>query len=193
MARRSTSEQVPKDMQARFDEITQLTDAFSQVYLNDEYASLCRQLTATLCRKRPSPLSQGKVATWACGIIHALGMVNFLFDASQTPHVSSSQIASHFGLSPSTMQAKSKQIRDLLDMYQMDPDWTLPSKIDDNLLVWMIQVNGLIIDARHAPREIQEEAFRKGLIPSWRVSLMPLFLRERNWRTLAHAIMNVMV
>jgi hypothetical protein len=26
-------------------------------------------------------------------------------------------------------------------------------------------VNGFIIDVRHAPREIQEEAFRKGLIP----------------------------
>ncbi len=63
------------------------------------------------------------------------------------------------------MQAKSKQIRDLLDMYQMTPDWTLPSKIDKNPLIWMIQVNGIIIDARHAPREIQEEAFRKGLIP----------------------------
>ena len=165
MHKRSTSKQVPKDMQARFDEITHLTDAFSHDHLTDEYATLCRELTATLCRKRPSPLSQGKAATWACGIIHSLGMVNFLFDASQTPHVTSSQIASYFGLSPSTMQAKSKQIRDLLDMYQMDPDWTLPSKIDDNLLVWMIQVNGFIMDARHAPREIQEEAFRKGLIP----------------------------
>ncbi len=63
------------------------------------------------------------------------------------------------------MQAKSKQIRDLLDMYQMDPKWTLPSKIGDNMLVWMIQVNGFIMDARYAPREIQEEAYRKGLIP----------------------------
>ena len=165
MSKRSTSQQVPKDMQARFDEITQVTDTFSQAYLNDEYASLCRQLTATLCRKRPSPLSQGKVATWACGIIHALGTVNFLFDASQTPYVPASQIASYFGLSQSTMQAKSKQIRDLLGMYQMDPNLTLPSKIDENLLAWMIQINGLVIDARYAPREIQEEAFRKGLIP----------------------------
>src|SRR5712692_10659361 len=55
--------------------------------------------------------------------------------------------------------------RTVLGMYQMDPNWTLPSKIDDNLLAWMIQVNGLVIDARHAPRAIQEEAFRKGLIP----------------------------
>src|SRR5438552_5112770 len=165
MSKRSTSQQVPKDMQARFDEITQVTDTFSQAHLNDEYASLCRQLTATLCRKRPSPLSQGKTATWACGIIHALGTVNFLFDASQIPHVLASQIASYFGLSSSTMQAKSKQIRDLLDMYQFAPDWTLPSMVDQNPLIWMLEVNGLIIDVRHAPRAIQEEALSKGLIP----------------------------
>ena len=29
----------------------------------------------------------------------------------------------------------------------------------------MIQVNGLIVDARHLPRNIQEAAYRKGLIP----------------------------
>ena len=165
MSKRSISQQVPKDMQTRFDDITRLTDDFSQAYLNDEYASLCRELTATLCRKRPSPLSQGKATTWACGIIHAVGTVNFLFDASQTPHVPASQIASYFSLSSSTMQAKSKQIRDLLDMYQMDPEWTLPSMIDQNPLIWMLEVNGLIMDVRYAPREIQEEAFRKGLIP----------------------------
>ncbi len=165
MSKRSTSQQVPKDMQVRFDDITRLTDDFSQAYLTDENASRCRELTATLCRKRPSPLSQGKAATWACGIIHTRGKVNFLFDASEKPYVPASQMASSFGLSSSTMQAKFKQIRDLLEMYQMTPDWTLPSKIDKNPLIWMIQVNGIIIDARHAPREIQEEAFRKGLIP----------------------------
>jgi Domain of unknown function (DUF6398) len=165
MPKRSLSQNVPKDMQARFDEITHLTDAFSQEYLNGEYMQLCRELVATLCRKRPSPLVRGKADTWACGIIHAVGMVNFLFDSSQTPHIPASQIADSFGLSSSTMQAKSKQIRDLLGMYQMDPDWSLPSMVEKNPLIWMLEVNGLIIDVRHAPREIQEEAFRKGLIP----------------------------
>ncbi len=165
MPKHSTSQNVPKEMQARFDEITRLTDAFSQEYLNEEYAQLCRQLTATLCRKRPSPLAGGKANTWACGIIHALGTVNFLFDSSQTPHVSASQIWTYFGISSSTAQAKSKQIRDLLKTYQMDPDWTLPSMVEQNPLIWMLDVNGLIIDVRHAPREIQEEAFFRGLIP----------------------------
>jgi hypothetical protein len=165
MTKRTASQNVPKEMQERFNEIAQLTDAFSRAHLDDEYAQLCRELTATLCRKRPSPLIRGKANTWACAIIHALGMVNFLFDSSQKPYVPASQIWEFFGLSSSTMQAKSKQIRDLLGMYQFDPNWTLPSMVDQNPYIWMIQVNGLVIDARHAPRAIQEEALRKGLIP----------------------------
>jgi hypothetical protein len=33
MPKRSTSQQVPKEMQARFGEVTQLTDTFCQIYL----------------------------------------------------------------------------------------------------------------------------------------------------------------
>jgi Domain of unknown function (DUF6398) len=166
MPKRSTSQQVPKDLQARFDEITHLTDTFSQEYLNDEYAQLCRELAATLCRKRPWPLLGGKANTWACGIIHAVGLENFRFDSSPTPHLEAHQIWEHFGLSSSTMQATSKQIRELLGMYPMDRDWSIPSMVDKNPLIWMLEVNGLLIDVRHAPPQIQEEAFRKGLIPS---------------------------
>jgi hypothetical protein len=165
MPRHSPSQRVPKDLQAHFEAITYLTDIFAHTYLNDEYAQLCRQLTATLCRKRPSPLLRGQAPSWACGIIHALGMVNFLFDASQTPHIPAYQIADHFGVSASTMQAKSKQIRDLIRMSQIDPTWMIPSRVEKNPLVWMLEINGLIVDVRWAPREIQEEAFRRGLIP----------------------------
>ena len=34
-----------------------------------------------------------------------------------------------------------------------------------NPLVWIIEVNGLAVDARHVPLEIQVEAFERGLIP----------------------------
>ena len=165
MSKRTTSQNVPKEMQERFDEITRLTDAFSEAHLNDEYKDHIRQLTATLCRKRPSPLSGGKANTWACALIHALGTVNFLFDSSQKPYIPASQIAEYFGLSTSTMQTKSKQIRDLLNMYQFAPEWTIPSMVEENPYIWMVQVNGLIVDVRHMPRYIQEDAFHKGLIP----------------------------
>jgi hypothetical protein len=65
----------------------------------------------------------------------------------------------------STAGNKAKIIRDALKIHMMDPDWTLPSRMDDNIMAWMIEVNGLIVDARHLPREIQEIAYRKGFIP----------------------------
>ena len=32
-------------------------------------------------------------------------------------------------------------------------------------MAWMLEVNGLIVDARQMPREFQEAAYRAGLIP----------------------------
>jgi len=48
---------------------------------------------------------------------------------------------------------------------QLDPKWTLPSRLGDNPRVWMASVNGFIIDLRYAPRELQVQAFQNGLIP----------------------------
>lgn len=162
---KAKSEKVPQALQAKFEEITKLTDNFCQDNLNQEYADLARQLTAALCRKRPSPLEKGQAKSWACGLIHALGMVNFLYDPSQTPHLKASEIYRILGVAESTGQGKSKQIRDLMNMSYWDRQWCLPSRVGDNMMLWMISVNGLPMDARTAPREIQEEAFRKGLIP----------------------------
>jgi Domain of unknown function (DUF6398) len=145
--------------------ITRLTDRFCREQLNDEYAGLCRKLAEKLARKRPSPLLHGKPETWASGIVRAVGWVNFLGDPSRTPHVKTADIDEGFGVSPASGAAKSKAVRDLFGMRQFDPDWTLPSRMDDNPLVWMLNVNGLLTDIRHAPREAQEVAFRKGLIP----------------------------
>ena len=36
---------------------------------------------------------------------------------------------------------------------------------DKNPLVWMAEVNGLLVDLRDMPREVQEIAFEDGLIP----------------------------
>jgi hypothetical protein len=165
MAKATKSEKVPPAMQEKFDQITALTDNFAQQHLNNEYAQLIRFATAALCRKRPSPLNSGKPATWACGITHAIGMVNFLFDSTQTPHISAGNIYKIFDVSGGTGQAKSKLVRDALKISQWDPDWCLPSKLADNPMVWMVEVNGFIMDLRMAPRQIQAAAFAKGMIP----------------------------
>ena len=159
------SERVPAALQGHYDAIVALTDQFCQQHLTEEYRDLCRRLTAKLCRKRPSPLVTGKLQTWACGIVYAMGRVNFLFDKSQMPFMRADDLCSHFGLSASTGSAKSTAILTLLKSGQADPQWTLPSQLANNPMAWLIRVNGFVMDARHAPREVQEEAFRRGLIP----------------------------
>ena len=159
------SESVPKSMQNIYAGIVKLTDAYCQQYLNDEYASLCRSLAATLSRKRPSPLERGQLEIWACAIVYALGSVNFLFDRSQTPYVSAEELCGAFGISKSSGANKSKLIRDMLGMSQFDATWFLPSQIEKSSIAWLIEVDGFIVDARSLPRNLQEIAYKKKLIP----------------------------
>ena len=165
MTMKPKSDKVPKKMQPTYHTIIALTDEFCNEHLNEEYAQLTRQLTAALCRKRPSPLSRGKPNSWACGIIYALGFVNFLFDKSHEPYLSATELCQGFGISKSTGSKKSREIRDLMDMVQFDPNWCLPSLMDENPLVWMLMVDGFVVDARSAPLSVQEAAYEKGLIP----------------------------
>jgi hypothetical protein len=156
-------------MKQQKDEVLQvilgLIDPFCREHLNEEYAALCRKLAGKLARKRPTPLLRGSPNTWASGIVRTIGMVNFLHDKSQTPSMRLGDIDAHFGVSESAGAAKQATIRKLLKIHQLDPNWSLPSRLENNPLVWMLQVNGLMMDVRHAPREVQEIAFQKGLIP----------------------------
>jgi hypothetical protein len=97
--------------------------------------------------------------------VRVVGWVNFLDDSTQTPHLKMADIDTGFGVSQASGQAKSKVIRDLLKIRRFDPDWTVPSRMEANPLVWMLSVNGLLMDIRDAPREAQVVAFEKGLIP----------------------------
>lgn len=158
-------DKIPAATQPYYDQISAITDTICHEHLNEEYAAMCRKLAGALARKRPSPIVRGKPEIWAAGVLHALGMVNFLFDSAQTPHVRSEELSAFCGVAQSSMAAKSKLIREMFDMMPLDPKWCLPSRIDSNPMVWYIMVNDYIIDVRTAPREIQEEAYRLGLIP----------------------------
>jgi hypothetical protein len=159
------SSEVPAEFRQVYLELVSLTDEFCNERLDVEYQELCREMAISICQPE-SPVLRGKRASWACGIVYAVGWVNFLGDPSQVPHVRSEEIAEWFGVSTATMHSKAKAIREGLGLIALDPDFTLPSRIDENPLIWMLQIkNGLIIDIRHAPREAQEAAYKRGLIP----------------------------
>lgn len=159
------AEKIPQATAQKFAAITTLTDAFCDKQLNDEYRVLIHRVVGSLARKRPSPLLKGQENVWAAAAVHAVGRINFLDDPSQVPHCKPKTIHAFFGIAESTGQNKSKEIRKALRMGHMSPEWTLPSRLAGNPLVWMLQINGVVIDIRQAPVELQQLAYKKGLIP----------------------------
>ncbi|NMW21605.1 MAG: hypothetical protein HKK67_08250 [Chlorobiaceae bacterium] len=159
--RKKQSESVPSALEPAYTAIVNLTESLCKQYLNSDYATLARYLAAALARKRPSPIIKGKPATWACGILYALGTVNFLFDKTQTPHMRSDELCTAFGVSQSGGANKAKLIRDLLKIYPLDPNWCLPGNVENNPMVWTLQVNGMLVDVRQLPRMFRSFPIKK--------------------------------
>ena len=156
---------VPRRMTERYGAVTEITDEFCRQHLNDEYADLSRKMAAALTIDRPSPLESGRARSWAAGIVYAIGRVNFLSDSSREPHMTMSELCEKIGVSQGNASAKSREIWSRLGLMQLHPDWCLPSMLEENPLAWIVEVNGLPVDVRAMPREVQEEAYRLGLIP----------------------------
>jgi hypothetical protein len=156
--------EIPMALRERFAEIVDLTDEFCDQHLHEEYKEICRKMAVAICQEG-SPVTRGKPASWSCGIVYAAGWVNFLTDPCQQPYLRSEDIAKGFGVSMATMQAKSKTVREKLELIPLQPEFSLPSTVEENPLVWMAEVNGMLVDLRHAPRVWQEKAFRQGMIP----------------------------
>jgi uncharacterized protein DUF6398 len=79
--------------------------------------------------------------------------------------VTADQLSAAFGVAKSTMSSKARQVRDLLRISHFSPEFQRADVVAQNPLAWIIEVNGLAVDARHVPPDIQAEAFRRGLIP----------------------------
>jgi hypothetical protein len=84
-------------------------------------------MAARLSRKRPSPLSHGRIEIWACAIVYAVGRINFLFDKAVTPHMKPDELCGAFDVKQSTVSGKAGKILDMLDAIVLDPDGPYPA------------------------------------------------------------------
>lgn len=77
------------------------------------------------------------------------------------------ELSELLGVPKSTMAAKAKRIRDFLALTgQMDAEFCRRELLEDHPLAWLVQVNGIIVDAQSLPTGLQAEARRRGLIPN---------------------------
>ena len=158
-------ENTPTEQQKQcLDTISALVQEFCETRLTKSYAEVCDRLL-TAIRGAWLSIERGKAEGWAAGPVHTAGMINFLHDPASEPYMKLSDIAPHFGVSAATMSAKSREIQNALNTCPMDPRFCLSERMADNPLVWLCQLNGIIVDFRTQPRKIQEAALKAGLIP----------------------------
>jgi hypothetical protein len=135
-------QQLPEKLRDRFAEIVAITDRFCGALLDAEFKQLCRDMAVVLCQEG-CPVTSGKAAGWAAGIVYSVGWVNFLGDPSQPHHMTGEDMAKAVGVSPATMMNKAKVIRKGLDLRRMAPRWSTKGILQHNPLVWMVEVDGL--------------------------------------------------
>jgi len=63
------------------------------------------------------------------------------------------------------LSAKAKQVRDLTEMSSGTPEFLREDMVDASPMIWFIQVDGLIVDARELPLPVQAQALELGVIP----------------------------
>jgi Domain of unknown function (DUF6398) len=156
---------IPVALRPVAEEIVAINDAVCSAVLDEEYAGLARRAVAKLARKRPSPLLSGRRATWAAGVVYALGRANFLTDPTIEPYLTADQLSEAFGVAKSTMSNKARQVEDLLRISPFSPEFVRTDMAAHSSLVWIVELDGLAVDARQLPFEYQADAFQLGLIP----------------------------
>ena len=129
---------VPKEMAARYVEVAGIIKGFCDEKQDDEFKDVCLRALAKLCRKRPSPLVTGKASTWACGIVYAIGSMNFIFDRSQPNYMPAAEIADWFGLAKSTAGSKSAEVTKLLNLSYYNTEFMLEDLVEENPIMKII-------------------------------------------------------
>ena len=153
---------VPHAVKPCVGRVVTVTDAVCLEHLDQEYADLCRRVVGKLGRKRPSPLTRGAPRIWAAGIVYAVGQLNFVFDPTQTPHATADQLSEWLGVKKTTMANKARLVRDTLKLSHLDGEFMRRDLVDASPLTRLLEVDGLLVDIRRAPINLQLQALSSG-------------------------------
>ncbi|MBI4318169.1 MAG: hypothetical protein HY675_06740 [Chloroflexi bacterium] len=141
---------------AKAQQLIDMTAAFCDKFLDEEYRQLCEKLIRKMARKRNVPFLPGRPNLWAAATIYALGQVNFLFDKSFQPYATPDDICDHFGTSKSTTSQKAKALRDMFKLDYWDKEFSTARMNDDDPLRDMVMVDGLIVPIDSLPPGVRD-------------------------------------
>jgi len=145
-----------EELKEREKNLLEMTGVFCSQKLDDEYFRLSEKLIKKMGRKREVPFKRGKLEIWAAAVIYAIGSVNFLFDKSFEPYVTTQEISDYFGTKNSTVSNKARQIREMFNMVVFDDEFATKQMNEINPFNDVVVVDGLIVPLSSIPENLQE-------------------------------------
>lgn len=74
-------------------------------------------------------------------------------------------IVEPLGVAKTTAANKAAEIRKMLKINYYNSEWVLPSELEKNPMLWFVELNGFLVDARSLSLDLQIYCAEKGLIP----------------------------
>lgn len=107
-------------------------------------------------RKREVPFKRGKLEIWAAAVVQAIGSINFLFDKSFEPYITSKQINEYFQTKATTVSNKARIIKDMFDLWYYSPEFSTTKMEQDNPFNNLVMVDDLFVPLDTLPLDIQQ-------------------------------------
>lgn len=145
-----------QEIKQREEKLLEMTGAFCAQKLDEDYYLLCEKLIKKLGRKRDVPFQRGKLEIWAAAVVYAIGSINFLFDKSFEPYVTADQINDYFGTKNSTVSNKAREIKDMLNLWHFDSEFSTQRMAESNPFNNLVMVDGLIVPMDTLPENLQQ-------------------------------------
>jgi len=143
-------------IEEKMHELIKMTTGFCETYLDTDYKQLCENLIKKMSRKRNIPFLSGRLEIWSAAVVYAIGSINFLFDKSFKPYAAAEDICRYFGTTKSTTSQKAKVIRDMFGLRFWDKEFSTAHMKETDPFSDRVMVNGLIVDKKFLPPEIQK-------------------------------------
>ncbi|MEM7510432.1 MAG: DUF6398 domain-containing protein [Bacteroidota bacterium] len=145
--------------------IKQAVESFCEQHQLGELVSLAQHATYQLCRTGAHILDQESHSYWACGIMMNLLKVNGLFSRAGKLTLRPLQVSSFFQLTAAQATKSGTKVKSLLRIKTFSSEWQMKGRQLHSPNAWMIWFDGKLVDARMLSSEMQQKAFRQGLIP----------------------------
>lgn len=133
-----------------------LTRNFCVRNLNEEYAELCVGLIKKMGRKREVPFKRGKPEIWAAAVIQTIGSLNFLFDSSFEPYITSKTVHDHFGTKSSTVTNKAAEIKKMFKLWFYNSEFSTRHMQQNDPFSDLIMVDNLMLPLESLPEYMQQ-------------------------------------